>query len=154
MKCFASLIIDLPPCPSLCKEQTEACKEIFFTKKDEAGLLRLSQYLNLLDCCLCALVRCYPLWSDAGAMRTEVGNNLKSSWPKLVMKKWLNIKSSADEFHSDYTVKAIMSQKGVSFLSLLLRKKNIVSWSLVFVGFSIIEPEQIITCWDHKCIIT
>lgn len=70
------------------------------------------------------------------------------------MKKWLNIKSSADEFHSDYTVKAIMSQKGVSFLSLLLRKKNIVSWSLVFVGFSIIEPEQIITCWDHKCIIT
>ena len=28
----------------------------------------------------------------------------QSSWPKLVMKKWLNIKSSADEFHSDYTV--------------------------------------------------
>ncbi|CBI32678.3 unnamed protein product, partial [Vitis vinifera] len=90
LKYFPSLIVDLPPCPPLCKEQTEACKEIFFMKKDEAGLLRLSQYLNriflsfsfrlrffrgsclhfscnlglfysLLDCCFCALVRCYPL---------------------------------------------------------------------------------------------
>ena len=46
LKYFPSLIVDLPPCPPLCKEQTEACKEIFFMKKDEAGLLRLSQYLN------------------------------------------------------------------------------------------------------------
>lgn len=43
-------------------------------------------------------------------MRTEVGKNPKSSWPKLVMKKWLNIKSGADEFHSDYTVKAMANR--------------------------------------------
>ncbi|KAH6802581.1 DNAse I-like superfamily protein [Perilla frutescens var. frutescens] len=29
-------------------------------------------------------------------------NNLKSSWPKVVVRKWFNIKSGRDEFHSDY----------------------------------------------------
>ncbi|KAL3531851.1 hypothetical protein ACH5RR_005372 [Cinchona calisaya] len=37
-------------------------------------------------------------------MRTERVNSKGSSWPKLVVRKLLNIKSSADEFHSDYTV--------------------------------------------------
>lgn len=27
---------------------------------------------------------------------------LQSSWPKLAVRKWLNIKSSAERFHSDY----------------------------------------------------
>ncbi|KAK6942918.1 Endonuclease/exonuclease/phosphatase [Dillenia turbinata] len=30
-----------------------------------------------------------------------------SSWSKLVVRKWLNIKSGADEFHSDYTENAV-----------------------------------------------
>ncbi|KAI3893825.1 hypothetical protein MKW92_023869 [Papaver armeniacum] len=41
-------------------------------------------------------------------MRTEPssGNtmNYKSSWPKQVVRKWLNIQSGAKEFHSDYKV--------------------------------------------------
>ncbi|KAI3871122.1 hypothetical protein MKW98_015022 [Papaver atlanticum] len=41
-------------------------------------------------------------------MRTESssGNtmNYKSSWPKQVVRKWLNIQSGAKEFHSDYKV--------------------------------------------------
>lgn len=28
----------------------------------------------------------------------------KSSWPKVIVKKWLNIPSGADEFHSDYAI--------------------------------------------------
>ncbi|PIA53015.1 hypothetical protein AQUCO_01000702v1 [Aquilegia coerulea] len=39
-------------------------------------------------------------------MRKDPNNNCKSSWPKLVVKKWLNIKSKADEFNSDYAIKA------------------------------------------------
>ncbi|KAJ6851782.1 type I inositol polyphosphate 5-phosphatase 8-like [Iris pallida] len=34
-------------------------------------------------------------------MRTEHRRNSKSSWPKTVVKKWLNIRSGAEEFHSD-----------------------------------------------------
>ncbi|KAI4300151.1 hypothetical protein L6164_033561 [Bauhinia variegata] len=34
-------------------------------------------------------------------MRTESSKISKSSWPKSVVKKWLNIKSGAEEFHSD-----------------------------------------------------
>ncbi|KAL5986138.1 hypothetical protein ACLOJK_028128 [Asimina triloba] len=30
--------------------------------------------------------------------------SLQSSWPKTVVRKWLNIKSRADEFHSDYGI--------------------------------------------------
>ncbi|MED6121080.1 hypothetical protein PIB30_026703 [Stylosanthes scabra] len=35
-------------------------------------------------------------------MRTESKKISKSSWPKQAVKKWLNIKTSADKFHSDY----------------------------------------------------
>ncbi|KAK7396514.1 hypothetical protein VNO78_17578 [Psophocarpus tetragonolobus] len=34
-------------------------------------------------------------------MRTESKKISTSSWPKLAMKKWLNIKTSAEKFHSD-----------------------------------------------------
>ncbi|KAA8516463.1 hypothetical protein F0562_016756 [Nyssa sinensis] len=40
-------------------------------------------------------------------MRTERVKNPKSSWPKVVVRKWLNIKSGADEFHSDYMIRAM-----------------------------------------------
>ncbi|XP_043711746.1 type I inositol polyphosphate 5-phosphatase 8 [Telopea speciosissima] len=39
-------------------------------------------------------------------METEHVKNKKFYWPKTVMRKWLNIKSRADEFHSDYAIKA------------------------------------------------
>ncbi|KAF6164388.1 hypothetical protein GIB67_037545 [Kingdonia uniflora] len=38
-------------------------------------------------------------------MRKECGNNYKDSWPKLVLRKWFNLKSRTDEFHSDYTTR-------------------------------------------------
>ncbi|KAG9157849.1 hypothetical protein Leryth_000028 [Lithospermum erythrorhizon] len=34
-------------------------------------------------------------------MKTE-GKSLKSSWPKVVAKKWLNIKGGGEDFYSDY----------------------------------------------------
>ncbi|KAK6943702.1 Endonuclease/exonuclease/phosphatase [Dillenia turbinata] len=40
-------------------------------------------------------------------MRTERPRSSKSSWSKLVVRKWLNIKSGADEFHSDCTENAV-----------------------------------------------
>ncbi|KAL5546294.1 hypothetical protein UlMin_005981 [Ulmus minor] len=39
-------------------------------------------------------------------MRTQGRNISKSSWPKVVAKKWFNIQSRADEFHSDYDTKS------------------------------------------------
>ncbi|XXG75106.1 hypothetical protein AAC387_Pa07g3686 [Persea americana] len=38
-------------------------------------------------------------------MRTQQCRNSKSSWPKIVVRKWLNIKSRSDEFLSDYAVR-------------------------------------------------
>ncbi|KAF8042392.1 hypothetical protein BT93_A0886 [Corymbia citriodora subsp. variegata] len=38
-------------------------------------------------------------------MREEGRKISKNSWPKVVVRKWLNIRSGADEFHSDYTVR-------------------------------------------------
>ncbi|GLT79253.1 hypothetical protein SLA2020_507470 [Shorea laevis] len=38
-------------------------------------------------------------------MKTEMSKTSKSSWPKTIVRKWLNIKSGADEFLSDYTIK-------------------------------------------------
>ncbi|XP_048226172.1 type I inositol polyphosphate 5-phosphatase 8 isoform X2 [Ricinus communis] len=35
-------------------------------------------------------------------MRTEMRKISKSAWPKIVARKWLNIQSGEDEFHSDY----------------------------------------------------
>ncbi|KAE8654309.1 Type I inositol 1,4,5-trisphosphate 5-phosphatase 1 [Hibiscus syriacus] len=35
-------------------------------------------------------------------MKTDKRKNYKSSWPKLIVRKWLNIPSGADEFQSDY----------------------------------------------------
>uniref|UniRef100_A0A1J3JT24 Type I inositol 1,4,5-trisphosphate 5-phosphatase CVP2 n=1 Tax=Noccaea caerulescens TaxID=107243 RepID=A0A1J3JT24_NOCCA len=35
----------------------------------------------------------------------------KSSWPRTVVKKWLNLRSSAYEFHSDYPVKGKMEPR-------------------------------------------
>ncbi|XXG66219.1 hypothetical protein AAC387_Pa05g3745 [Persea americana] len=43
-------------------------------------------------------------------MRTEP-RSCKSSWPKTVVRKWLNIKSGADEFHSDYAVVGMMQDR-------------------------------------------
>ncbi|PPD73685.1 hypothetical protein GOBAR_DD29374 [Gossypium barbadense] len=37
-------------------------------------------------------------------MRTDMRKNSKSSWPKVIARKWLNIPSGADEFQSDYAV--------------------------------------------------
>ncbi|KAK4419113.1 Type I inositol polyphosphate 5-phosphatase 8 [Sesamum alatum] len=36
---------------------------------------------------------------------------LKSSWPKVVVRKWLNIKSGRDEFHSDYKTNALIQRR-------------------------------------------
>ncbi|KAM7531820.1 hypothetical protein LguiB_035230 [Lonicera macranthoides] len=44
-------------------------------------------------------------------MRSERTKNLKSSWPKVVVKKWLNIKSGGDEFHSDYNSNAAPAER-------------------------------------------
>ncbi|KAG8374298.1 hypothetical protein BUALT_Bualt11G0117200 [Buddleja alternifolia] len=42
----------------------------------------------------------------------EEGRYLKqSSWPKTVAKKWLNIQSGTDEFHSDYRTKAVLQRR-------------------------------------------
>ncbi|KAG8376448.1 hypothetical protein BUALT_Bualt09G0064400 [Buddleja alternifolia] len=41
----------------------------------------------------------------------EEGKNHKSSWPKVVARKWLNIKSSANEFNSDYRTKALLQRR-------------------------------------------
>ncbi|KDP35587.1 hypothetical protein JCGZ_09025 [Jatropha curcas] len=38
-------------------------------------------------------------------MRTEMRKISKYAWPKIVARKWLNIQSGADEFHSDYCIK-------------------------------------------------
>ncbi|KAI3984426.1 hypothetical protein MKX01_011380 [Papaver californicum] len=40
-------------------------------------------------------------------MRQEFGTNQRSSsWPKTIVRKWLNMKTRSDEFHSDYTIRA------------------------------------------------
>ncbi|XP_057972328.1 type I inositol polyphosphate 5-phosphatase 8 isoform X2 [Malania oleifera] len=45
-------------------------------------------------------------------MRSKRVKNVKqSSWPKLVARKWLNIKSRADEFHSDYSERFVAEKK-------------------------------------------
>ncbi|XP_057471304.1 type I inositol polyphosphate 5-phosphatase 8-like [Actinidia eriantha] len=44
-------------------------------------------------------------------MRTERLKNSKSSWPKVVVRKWLNIKNGAEEFHSDYKIKAMVERR-------------------------------------------
>ncbi|XP_010260068.1 PREDICTED: type I inositol polyphosphate 5-phosphatase 8-like isoform X2 [Nelumbo nucifera] len=38
-------------------------------------------------------------------------NHTKSSWPKIVVRKWLNIKSRADEFHSDYATRGAVGTR-------------------------------------------
>ncbi|XP_074368737.1 type I inositol polyphosphate 5-phosphatase 8-like isoform X1 [Apium graveolens] len=35
----------------------------------------------------------------------------KSSWPKQVVRKWLNIQSGADEFHSDHSIKGMPERR-------------------------------------------
>ncbi|XWS55713.1 hypothetical protein CRYUN_Cryun09bG0024000 [Craigia yunnanensis] len=37
-------------------------------------------------------------------MKTDTRKISKSSWPKAIVRKWLNIPSGADEFHSDYAI--------------------------------------------------
>ncbi|KAI3871127.1 hypothetical protein MKW98_015027 [Papaver atlanticum] len=39
--------------------------------------------------------------------------NHKSSWPKVVVRKWLNIKSGADEFHSDHEITDLAGMNSV-----------------------------------------
>ncbi|KAJ1375526.1 Inositol polyphosphate-related phosphatase, partial [Sesbania bispinosa] len=47
-------------------------------------------------------------------MRTELKKSSKSSWPKLAVRKWLNMKSSADTFHSEYCVTGTERRKSCS----------------------------------------
>ncbi|KAL1351808.1 hypothetical protein HN51_015682 [Arachis hypogaea] len=47
-------------------------------------------------------------------MRTESNKISKSSWPKQAVKKWLNIKTSADKFHSDYCFTGAERRKSCS----------------------------------------
>ncbi|XP_021642894.2 type I inositol polyphosphate 5-phosphatase 8 isoform X2 [Hevea brasiliensis] len=42
---------------------------------------------------------------EGRSMRTEIRKISKSAWPKVVARKWLNIQSGADEFHSDYCIR-------------------------------------------------
>ncbi|GMY14607.1 type I inositol polyphosphate 5-phosphatase 8-like isoform X2 [Fagus crenata] len=47
-------------------------------------------------------------------MRTERGKISKSSWPKIIVRKWLNIQSRGDEFYSDsnsYCFKVLANRK-------------------------------------------
>nr|GMD43466.1 type I inositol polyphosphate 5-phosphatase 8-like isoform X1 [Ipomoea batatas] len=43
-------------------------------------------------------------------MKQERKISKSSSWTKAVVKKWLNIQSGADEFHSDYTINGGMNR--------------------------------------------
>lgn len=47
-------------------------------------------------------------------MREESKNLKSSSWPKVVVRKWLNIKSGRDEFHSDYRTNALFQRRSKS----------------------------------------
>ncbi|XP_065854006.1 type I inositol polyphosphate 5-phosphatase 8 isoform X3 [Euphorbia lathyris] len=44
-------------------------------------------------------------------MRTEMRKISKPAWPKIVARKWLNIQSGADEFHSDYGRRAEKTER-------------------------------------------
>ncbi|KAK6231475.1 Endonuclease/exonuclease/phosphatase - like 10 [Theobroma cacao] len=44
-------------------------------------------------------------------MRTEMRKISKSSWPKVIARKWLNIPSGADEFHSDYAINGQIDER-------------------------------------------
>ncbi|KAH6807314.1 DNAse I-like superfamily protein [Perilla frutescens var. frutescens] len=44
-------------------------------------------------------------------MREEGKYRKSNSWPKAVAKKWLNLKSGSDEFHSDYNAKAFSQRR-------------------------------------------
>ncbi|KAL9149894.1 hypothetical protein ABFS82_12G134900 [Erythranthe guttata] len=46
-------------------------------------------------------------------MREEGKNNLK--WPKMVVRKWLNMKSGTDKFHLDYDTKVFRQRMRKSF---------------------------------------
>ncbi|KAI3871125.1 hypothetical protein MKW98_015025 [Papaver atlanticum] len=52
-------------------------------------------------------------------MRTESSSgdtmNYKSSWPKQVVRKWLNIQGGAKEFHSDYKVSEMAGTNSVVY---------------------------------------
>lgn len=56
-----------------------------------------------------------PLTLYSGAMKTEMLRNSKSSWPRTVARKWLNIQSKADEFHSDYAFKGSKTGRRKSY---------------------------------------
>ncbi|KAF9594867.1 hypothetical protein IFM89_035028 [Coptis chinensis] len=42
-------------------------------------------------------------------MRKDPSKTYKTSWPKVIVKKWLNIKSKTDVFYSDFETKGIVS---------------------------------------------
>ncbi|KAM3688949.1 hypothetical protein ACJW31_09G009500 [Castanea mollissima] len=45
-------------------------------------------------------------------MRTESGKISKSSWPKIIVRKWLNLQSRGDEFYSDsFSLKADKTER-------------------------------------------
>ncbi|KAI3910242.1 hypothetical protein MKW92_033929 [Papaver armeniacum] len=49
---------------------------------------------------------CSVIFPKVDEMRQEFGTNHRSSsWPKTIVRKWLNMKTRSDEFHSDYTTK-------------------------------------------------
>ncbi|KAL1209969.1 Type I inositol polyphosphate 5-phosphatase 8 [Cardamine amara subsp. amara] len=51
----------------------------------------------------------------------------KSSWPRTVVKKWLNLRSSAYEFHSDYPVKGKMEPRRKSCSDVIV-PENFPGW--------------------------
>ncbi|GFP98343.1 type i inositol 1 4 5-trisphosphate 5-phosphatase cvp2 [Phtheirospermum japonicum] len=44
-------------------------------------------------------------------MRQERKNPKQSSWPKVVARKWLNMKNGRDEFHSDYKTNVMFQRR-------------------------------------------
>ncbi|KAL2481508.1 DNAse I-like superfamily protein [Abeliophyllum distichum] len=67
-------------------------------------------------------------------MRTDGKPNSKSSWPKVVARKWLNINSGGEEFHSDDRTKA--------FLHLSERRKGCSDDAR-----SVVVPEELSEDW-------
>ncbi|XP_026656903.2 type I inositol polyphosphate 5-phosphatase 8-like [Phoenix dactylifera] len=66
----------------------------------QGNITNLSTENSFFDPFFIFLTRAASVFQET--MRTETGRNQKSSWPKTVMRKWLNIKTSGDDFHSDY----------------------------------------------------
>ncbi|KAE8661076.1 putative C2H2 and C2HC zinc fingers superfamily protein [Hibiscus syriacus] len=67
----------------------------------------------------------------------------KYSWPKLIVRKWLNITSGADEFHSDYDINDSKEESPLLFLlqKNLMKEERVVPTRIMFV------PEDFSESW-------